>query len=235
MLAACGTDSSPATPAVQDDGATRSRSASSRSSRSTSTTRWSTRPRSTTPSDPDVEVVFGQGKSGTDDEGEIAPIENMITQQVKAIAITPTSPNVQDALDKAVKAGIKVDSGRQRHPGLDRQVVGRRHRQPGRRQARRQVARRQAARRVRRSASCRAGSATRRSTTGSRACSRRRSATKSTVVAEPATDCDQTKGLNAAQDILTANPDITAIYGACGPPIIGALAGDQGGRQEAGE
>jgi simple sugar transport system substrate-binding protein len=43
------------------------------------------------------------------------------------------------------------------------------------------------------------------------------------VVAEPATDCDQTKGLNAAQDMLTAHPDISAIYGACGPPIIGAL------------
>ena len=43
------------------------------------------------------------------------------------------------------------------------------------------------------------------------------------MVAEPATDCDQTKGLNAAQDLLTAHPDVTAIYGACGPPIIGAL------------
>ena len=58
----------------------------------------------------DVEVIYGQGKSGTDDEGEIAIIENMIVQQVKAIAITPTSPNVQAALDKAVKAGIKVVS-----------------------------------------------------------------------------------------------------------------------------
>src|ERR1051326_6734528 len=49
---------------------------------------------------PDVQVVYGQGKSGTDDEGEIAIIENMITQGVKAIAITPTSPNVKNALDK---------------------------------------------------------------------------------------------------------------------------------------
>ena len=57
---------------------------------------------------PDVEVVFAQGKSGTDDEGEIAAIESMITQGVKAIAITPTSPNVQAALDKATAAGIKV-------------------------------------------------------------------------------------------------------------------------------
>ena len=43
------------------------------------------------------------------------------------------------------------------------------------------------------------------------------------IVASLPTDCDQTKGLDAAQDILTANPDVTAIYGACGPPIIGAL------------
>ena len=32
----------------------------------------------------------------------------MVTQGVKAIAITPTSPNVQDALQKAVDAGIMV-------------------------------------------------------------------------------------------------------------------------------
>ena len=43
-----------------------------------------------------------------------------------------------------------------------------------------------------------------------------------TIVASLPTDCDQTKGLDAAQDILTANPDVTAIYGACGPPILGA-------------
>src|SRR6185369_4439643 len=46
---------------------------------------------------------------------------------------------------------------------------------------------------------------------------------KATIVGEPATDCDQTKGLNAAQDILTAHPDVTAIYSACGPPALGAL------------
>ena len=43
------------------------------------------------------------------------------------------------------------------------------------------------------------------------------------VVAMTPTDCDQTKGLNAAQDILTAHPDVSAIYGACGPPITGAV------------
>ena len=47
---------------------------------------------------PEAELIFAQGTSGTDDEGEIAAIESMITQGVKAIVITPTSPNVQDAL-----------------------------------------------------------------------------------------------------------------------------------------
>src|SRR3954447_838162 len=37
-------------------------------------------------SNPDVQVIFAQGKSGTDDEGEIAAIQSMVTQGVKAIA-----------------------------------------------------------------------------------------------------------------------------------------------------
>ena len=43
------------------------------------------------------------GKSGTDDAGEIAAIQNMVAQGVKGIAITPTSPAVSSALDKAIK------------------------------------------------------------------------------------------------------------------------------------
>ena len=35
------------------------------------------------------------------------------------------------------------------------------------------------------------------------------------IVSKLPTDCDQTKGLNAAQDMLTANPDVAAIYGTC--------------------
>jgi simple sugar transport system substrate-binding protein len=43
------------------------------------------------------------------------------------------------------------------------------------------------------------------------------------IVQKLPTDCDQVKGQDAADAILTANPDVKAIYGACGPPIIGAL------------
>ncbi|MEQ1524830.1 MAG: sugar ABC transporter substrate-binding protein, partial [Aestuariivirga sp.] len=57
---------------------------------------------------PEVEITFGQGKSATDIEGQIALIESMVTQGVKGIALTPVDPTVAAALDKAVAAGVKV-------------------------------------------------------------------------------------------------------------------------------
>jgi simple sugar transport system substrate-binding protein len=181
----------------------------------------------------DVEVVYGQGKSGTDDEGEIAIIENMIVQGVKAIAITPTSPNVKTALDKAVAAGIKVVlidndipgwTGKSSLVATDNLAGGR-------------LAGTWLSERI--PAGSKVGILQGRlgnpslddrvkgfkETLGS----------KGTVVAEPATDCDQTKGLNAAQDLLTAHPDVTAIYGACGPPIIGALQAIKAAGKKPGE
>jgi ABC-type sugar transport system substrate-binding protein len=169
----------------------------------------------------DVEVVYGQGKSGTDDEGEIAIIENMITQGVKAIAITPTSPNVQGALEKAVKAGIKVVLIDNDIPGwAGKSSVVATDNLAGGKLAGQWLAKKLPA-----------GStvAVLQGRLGNPSLDDRVKGLKeglggaAKVVAEPATDCDETKGLNAAQDILTANPNVTAIYGACGPPIIGAL------------
>src|SRR4029078_13185602 len=59
-------------------------------------------------STPGAEVIYASGKSGTDDAGEIAAIQNMVAQGVKGIAITPTSPAVSAVLAKAIKAGVKV-------------------------------------------------------------------------------------------------------------------------------
>ena len=58
---------------------------------------------------PGVEVVYGQGTSATDIEGQIALIESMVSQGVQGIALTPVDPTVSSALDKAIaEAGIKV-------------------------------------------------------------------------------------------------------------------------------
>ena len=42
------------------------------------------------------------------------------------------------------------------------------------------------------------------------------------IVGKGATSCTEEKGINVAQDILTANPHVKAIYSACGPPAAGA-------------
>ena len=57
---------------------------------------------------PGVEIIFGQGTSATDIEGQIALIESMVTQGVQGIALTPVDPTVAPALDKAIAAGVKV-------------------------------------------------------------------------------------------------------------------------------
>ena len=85
-----------------------------------------------------------QGKSATDDAGEIAAIQDMVASGVKGIAITPTSQAVISALDKAVKSGVKVVLDGQRSSDLEVEELGRRHEQPGRRHACRQVAREEA-------------------------------------------------------------------------------------------
>ena len=170
---------------------------------------------------PEVELLFAQGTSGTDDEGEIAAIESMITQGVKAIVITPTSPNVQDALQKAVDAGIKVILVDNDIPGWEGKTA--------------LVATDNLAGGVL-AGEFMAGQlapgdtvAILEGVAGAPSLQQRVDGFKTglgdgfEIVASLPTDCDQTKGLDAAQDILTANPDVTAIYGACGPPIIGAI------------
>ena len=170
---------------------------------------------------PEVELIFAQGTSGTDDEGEISAIESMITQGVKAIVITPTSPNVQDALQKAVDGGIKVILVDNDIPGWDgKTALVATDNLAGGVLAGKFLA-----------TQLKAGDtvAILEGVAGAPSLQQRVDGFKTglgdgfTIVASLPTDCDQTKGLNAAQDILTANPDVTAIYGACGPPILGAI------------
>ena len=170
---------------------------------------------------PEVELLFAQGESGTDDEGQINAIESMITQEVDAIAITPTSPNVQDSLQEAVDEGIKVVLIDNDIPDWDGKTTV--------------VATDNLAGGVL-AGEYLAGElspgdtiAVLEGVAGAPSLEDRVTGFLDglgdgfEVVASLPTDCDQTKGLDAAQDILTANPDVVAIYGACGPPIIGAL------------
>lgn len=168
-----------------------------------------------------AEVVFAQGKSGTDDEGEIAAIESMITQQVDAIAITPTSPNVTDALQKAVDAGIPVVLIDNDIPDWDGKtaVVATDNYAGGQ----------LAGTWLKENLPAGAKLAVLQGVLGNPSLDDRVDGMldtlgdAATVVATTPTDCDQTKGLDAGQDILTANPDLDAIYSACGPPLLGAL------------
>jgi simple sugar transport system substrate-binding protein len=170
---------------------------------------------------PEVEVLYAQGESGTDDEGQINAIESMITQDVDAIAITPTSPNVQDALQEAVDAGIAVVLVDNDIPDWDGKtsLVATDNLAGG------QLAGEFMADQLEPGDTV----AVLEGVAGAPSLQDRVDGFVEglgddvEIVASLPTDCDQTKGLDAAQDILTANPDVTAIYGACGPPIIGAL------------
>ncbi len=42
------------------------------------------------------------------------------------------------------------------------------------------------------------------------------------IVGRGATNCTEELGINVAEDLLTTNPDLKAIYAACGPPAAGA-------------
>ena len=171
--------------------------------------------------EPGAEVVFAQGKSGTDDEGEIAAIQSFVTQGVDAIAITPTSPNVAEELQKAVDAGIPVVLIDNDIPDWDGKtsVVATDNYAGG------QLAGTWLADNLPEGTKL----AVLQGVLGNPSLDDRVSGMLDTlgdaaeVVATTPTDCDQTKGLDAGQDILTANPGLGAIYAACGPPLLGAL------------
>ena len=170
---------------------------------------------------PNVTVLYAQGKSGTDDASEIAAIQDFVTQGVQGIAITPTSTAVQPALQAAVDKGIKVVlidndipgwTGKSSYVATNNSAGG-------------AVAGAFLAKTLKPGSTI----AVLQGVLGNLSLQQRITGMEGAlgtgikVVATVPTDCDQTKGLAAMQDILTAHPDLTAVYGACGPPITGAV------------
>lgn len=170
---------------------------------------------------PGVEIIFGQGTSATDIEGQIALIESMVTKGVQGIAITPVDPTVAAALDKAIGAGVKVVlmdndipdwKGRTALATTDNYNAGK-------------------------IAGEYLKSVLKNGDTlgllegvpGVPSLDDRvkgmldgLQGVDVEIVGRGATNCTEELGINVAEDLLTANPDIKGIYAACGPPAAGA-------------
>lgn len=172
-------------------------------------------------SHPGVEIVFGQGASATDIEGQIALIESMVTQGVQGIAITPADPTVAPALDKAIAAGVKVVlmdnnipdwNGKTALATTDNFNAGK-------------IAGQYLATVLKDGDTL----GILEGVPGVPALDDRVNgmleglgAIKPNIVGRGATNCTQELGVSVAEDLLTANPDLKAIYAACGPPAVGA-------------
>ena len=181
-----------------------------------------------------VSVTYLAGKSGTDDPGEIAAVQDLLAKGVQGIFITPTSTALIPILTKAVHQGVRVVLGDNNLPTfkLKSSFVGTNNYKgatlagqwlkpklksgstlgllegvPGNPSLDDRITGVLAALGVPHPVYTWSGT-----TPGG-----------IKVLAAKETDCDQTKGEQEAQDLLTANPNITAIYSACGPPALGAI------------
>lgn len=170
---------------------------------------------------PGVEIIYGQGTSATDIEGQIAQIESMVTQGVKGIALTPVDPTVAPALDKAIAQGVKIVlmdnsipdwKGRTSLATTDNYAAG--------------VLAGQYLKSVLKQGDT---LGILEGVPGVPALDDRVNGmleglkgVEVKVVGRAGTNCTEELGINVAQDLLTANPDLKAIYAACGPPAAGA-------------
>ncbi len=170
---------------------------------------------------PDVEMIYGQGKNNDDIDGTIALIENMVAQGVQGIAITPIDPSISSTLDKAIAKGVKVVLMDNDIPGWDGRsslattnnleagkIAGgylkgvlKDGAKIGILDGKPDVA--PLNDRVEGMLQGLGG-------------------LKVEIVGRGRTACEPEKGQQVAEDILTAHPDVEAIYSACGPPAASA-------------
>lgn len=182
-------------------------------------------------SNPGVEIVFGQGTSATDIEGQIALIESMVTKGVKGIAITPVDPTVASTLDKAIAAGVKVVlmdnnipdwKGRTALATTDNYNAGK-------------IAG-QYLKTVLKSGDT---LGILEGVPGVPSLDDRvkgmldgLKGVEVKIVGRRATNCTEELGISGAEDLLTANPNLKSIYAACGPPAAGAARAIKNAKKE---
>ena len=170
---------------------------------------------------PGVEIIFGQGASATDIEGQIAVIESMVTQGVQGIALTPVDPTVASALDDAIADGVKIVlmdnnipdwEGRTALATTDNYAAG--------------VIAGQHLKTLLKDGDT---LGILEGVPGVPALDDRvngmlegLAGVNVEIVGRGATNCTEELGINVAEDLLTANPELKAIYAACGPPAAGA-------------
>ncbi|UJQ93368.1 sugar ABC transporter substrate-binding protein [Mariluticola halotolerans] len=170
---------------------------------------------------PGVEIIYGQGASSTDIEGQIALIESMVTQGVQGIAITPVDPTVAPTLDRAIADGVKVVLMDNSIPGWENATAL-------------ATTDNYAAGKI---AGGYLKSVLKAGDTlgilegvpGVPALDDRVNGMLEgldgldvEIVGRNGTNCTEELGISVADDLLTANPDLKAIYAACGPPAVGA-------------
>jgi ABC-type sugar transport system substrate-binding protein len=170
---------------------------------------------------PGVEIIYGQGQSATDIEGQIAQIEAMVAQGVQGIALTPVDPTVAAALDKAIAGGVKVVlmdnnipdwEGRTALATTDNYAAGK-------------IAGEYLATVLKDGDSL----GILEGVPGVPALDDRvkgmlegLGAVKVNIVGQAGTNCTEELGISVAEDLLTKDPELKAIYAACGPPAAGA-------------
>lgn len=168
-----------------------------------------------------VEIVFGQGQSATDIEGQIAQIESMVAQGVQGIALTPVDPTVAATLDRAVAQGVKIVLMDNNIPGWE----GRTSLATTDNYAAGVIAGKALATML--SDGAKLGILE--GVPGVPALDDRVNGMleglgdrKVEVVGRNPTNCTEELGISGAEDLLIKEAEIDAIYAACGPPAAGA-------------
>lgn len=170
---------------------------------------------------PDASVRMGSGNGPSDVDGQIALIESMVTQQVQGIAIAPAGEGVQPALQAAADKGIAIILVDNDLPTFDdKTAVVSTDNFAGGLLAGEWIA-----------TQLEPGDtvAILDGIPGVPSLDARTNGMIEglggafEVVQKVTTECTQELGVSGAEDILTAHPDVDAIYAGCGPPALGAI------------